>query len=189
MDNKKPENNKKKNKQVLIFAGIATLIVLAVVLSWMFVWGASGSNNQAKNKNRPTPTETQIQLSEDEQPVITLDINNDRSGATLTVASIADRFNNLEYELIYTAEADGQEIERGVAGGPVEVPESRQVSEDMLFGTESCTTGTCHRRIDKNVSKGVLLIRLVTEDNQTWSLEKEFNIEEEGSGFKAVWVE
>lgn len=186
MENKQQEQN---NKRVLIFGGIATLIVTAVILSWLFVWGTKGSNNQAKNKNQPTPTETQIQLEKSEQPEISLDINNDRSGATLTVANISDRFKELEYELIYTAESDGQEIERGVAGGPLEVPESREVSEDMLFGTESCTTGTCHRRIDKNVSKGVLLIRLITEDNKTWSIEKEFNIEEEGSGYKAVWAE
>ncbi len=178
------------NKKYLIFGGGAFIVVLIITLSWMFIWGAGSKNpNQTNNKNQPTQTETQIQLSENEQPEISLEINNDRSGATLTVAKISDKFKELEYELIYTAESNGQEIERGVAGGPVEIPGSREVSQDVLFGTESCTTGTCHRKIDKNVSKGVLLIRLITPQKQTWSIEKEFTIEEEGSGYKAVWSE
>ncbi len=183
------KSQNKDNKKFMIFGGIGVIIVLIIGLSWLFIWGARGESTGADNLNLPTPAVSQLQLAEDEKPVIELAINNDRSGATLTVTNISDRFSEIEYELIYTAENEGQEIERGVAGGPLEIPASREISETMLFGTESCTTGTCHRRIDKNVSKGTLLVRLITEDNQTWTIEKDFDIKQKNTGYQAIWQE
>jgi len=99
-------------------------------------------------------------------------------------------FESLEYELIYLAEHEGQEIERGVAGGPFQISESRKIREDFLFGTESCTTGVCKRKIDKNVSGGTLIVRLKTTNNQSWTKEMEFTIEKSAAGgYEVVWVE
>lgn len=179
------------NKQQKLIIGISALVLfIGIGTSWLFWWGresqnvSNEQNNQSKANQRPQRT-----LPEEKRPKIDLEINSDRSGAVLTVSEIVSDFVKLEYELIYLAESDDQEIERGVAGGPIEIPESRTVSEDLLFGTESCTTGVCHRRIDKNVSGGTLIIRLIDTENQSWSIEKEFTIEKTSSGYKATFVE
>ncbi len=176
-----------KNKKVLLFIGVF-LVFAVIVLSWLFSWGM-GTKKDENGPILPSPTISQISLSGEKEPEMELDINSDRSGATLTVWEIDDQFSELEYELIYIAESDGQEIERGVAGGPLDIPDNRRIEEDVLFGTESCTTGVCKRHIDKNVSSGVLIIRLITSDDQVWSTEKEFEIEKTTSGYQAIWKE
>lgn len=181
------------NKKQQIIFGIGTLVLfLGIGASWLFWWGKGETTNpQPKSRSKKsTPTyQAQPTISEKKKPIIDLDINNDRSGGRLTVSEIDSDFSQLEYELIYLAQSDDQEIERGVAGGPIEIPNSRSVSEDVLFGTESCTTGVCHQHIDENVSEGTLIIRLINVENQSWAIEKEFIIEETDSGYTAVFSE
>ena len=179
-----------KNKKALVIGGIS-VIVLAIFLSWLFGWGVKKERQELVNL-KPTPTIKPLELSKEEKPEIELKINANRSGATLIVSNISEKFSQLEYELIYLAESDGQEIERGLAGGPIEIPSNRKVTitdEEILFGTRSCTTGVCRYHIDKNVSGGTLIVRLITPENQVWSLEKDFIIEKATSGYKAVWAE
>ena len=178
------------NKKQQLILGIGALVLfLGVGASWLFWWGRK-DNQSSPAPQGLTPTRAvQPTLSEKKKPNIDLNINANRSGGLLTVSGIDEDFVELEYELIYLAKSDGQEIERGVAGGPIEVGDVRKVSEDLLFGTESCTTGVCHQHIDKNVSEGTLIIRLINADNQSWAVEKKFTIEEDGSGYKAVWTE
>ncbi len=176
-------------KQKIIFIIGVFVLFSGIGASWFFWWGNKGSSENKNLNQEPTPA-TQIQptLSEKKKPEIGLDIKPDRSGALLTISKIDEDFIQLEYELIYTAESDGQEIERGVAGEPMDIPESRKISEDLLFGTESCSTGVCHQHIDDNVSGGRVIIRLINSDNQSWSIEKQFTIEEASSGYEAVWT-
>lgn len=181
-----------KNKKTVLVIGTVVLVIAAlfgIFFSWLFDWGAKGKNTENLPKIIPTPTITEISLLKEAEPDIGLKINADRSGATLTVTKIDNKFSKLEYELIYLAESDGQEIERGVSGGPLEISSSRQVKEDLLFGTESCTTGTCKRHIDKNVKGGVLMIRIMNDEGQGWSTEKKFEITKILGGYEAVWKE
>lgn len=175
-----------KNKKSLLFIGGIVLIFLVIGLTWFFGWGMGPKEKGPAAK--PTPRAVQRELSEEQKPEIDLEINSDRSGAVLAISKIDPRFLELEYELIYLAEDEGQEIERGVAGGPMKIS-GGQVRETLLFGTESCTTGVCKRKIDKNVSGGTLIIRLIDADNQVWKMEKEFAIEKTSGGYKAVWQE
>ena len=175
-----------KSKKYLLIAGVL-LILVVVTLTWLFGWGMGKKDNDQLNPTLPTPTTTAVKLSQDKKPAIKLDISPDRSGAVLLVSKIDKQFSQLEYELIYLAESDGQEIERQIAGGPLEISLNREVREKLLFGSESCTTGTCRRHIDKNVSGGTLVIRLITPQNQTWTLEKGFVIEKSPKGYQAVW--
>ncbi len=178
----------KKQKIIITIGGL--ILFLGVGASWMFWWGKGNQGRTNPRPNNVSPTQSaQPTLSEKQKPKIDLDINQNRSGGTMTVSEIDDDFTELEYELIYSAEDDGQEIERGVAGGPVDIPESKTVSQELLFGTESCTTGVCHQRIDENVSQGTLIVRLINSDNQSWAIEKEFVIEETDSGYEAVFSE
>ncbi len=181
----------KMNKKQQIILGIGALVLfLGIGASWLFWWGRGENRQSNVNQGNSTPTQVQAlpTLSDIQKPEIGLEINDNRSGAVLTISKIDSDFTELEYELIYLAESDDQEIERGVAGGPIEIDDSREVSEDLLFGTESCTTGVCKQRIDKNVSGGTLTIRLTNADNQSWEIEKEFTIEESASGYNAVFT-
>jgi len=185
---KKLKKQLRKNKKALVIGGIL-VAVLAIFLSWLFGWGAKKEEQELVNL-KPTPTVEPLQLSEEEKPEVELKINANRSGATLIVSNISEKFSQLEYELIYLAESDGQEIERGLAGGPIKIPASRKVTvtdEEILFGTRSCTTGTCRYHIDKNVNGGTLIVRLITPENQVWTLEKDFTIEKTPSGYETVW--
>ncbi len=179
------------NKQKLIIGAVVFILFIGIGASWLFWWGkGSATEPEAEQAGEKQSKEVKPALTEDQIPVIDLEVNPDRSGGVLKISSIDSDFSQLEYELIYTAESEGLEIERGVAGGPISVPESGTISEKILFGTESCSTGVCHRRIDKNVSRGKVIIRLFNDQDQSWSVEKEFTIEEAASGgYKAVFTE
>lgn len=176
----------KKNKKIILII-VAVLVFVVIFFSWFFDWGNKQEGGVTPKPLTPTPKIAKVELSDQEEPKVELEIQPDRSGAVLLISSIDQRFDQLEYELIYLAESEGQEIERGVAGGPIEIASSRKIREDILFGTESCTTGTCRRKIDKNVSQGRLIIHLATPEGSSWSVEREFSIEKATSGYQAVW--
>jgi len=182
-----------KIKKNILIAGAVILIIAifsGIFFSWLFGWGAKdkGEIKPKEIPSVPTPVPT-IEVTKEEEPEIKLDIVKDKSGAVLTISRISDKFSKIEYELIYTAEDGDREVERGVGGGPMEIPTNRQIKEDLLFGTESCTTGTCKRHIDKNVSAGVLTVRLITADSRTWETEKKFTIEGKAGKYQVVWTE
>ncbi|MBU2592552.1 MAG: hypothetical protein ABH867_03990 [Patescibacteria group bacterium] len=179
-----------KGKKLILIIAIG-LIFLIIFFTWFFGWGTKREGDpENKLVLTPTPTVAKIEITKEEEPEIELAINSDRSGAALIITEISDKFDQLEYELIYLAESDDLEIERGVAGGPLKIGSSRKIREDLLFGTESCTTGTCRRKIDKNVSGGTLVVNLITPENQVWTIEKSFEISKAASGgYETVWKE
>jgi len=179
------ENKSFKKYLLFIFPGLMVILILA----WLFGWTGGNQKKEEKKITSPTPVPTAAKLSEDEKPEIVFDVVSDRSGGELKVANISTNFSKLEYEIIYTAEIGGKEVERGVGGGPIDIPASRTISENILFGTESCTTGTCKRSIDKNVSGGTIILRLIDSGNKVWSVEKVFKIEKTSQGFKSVFIE
>lgn len=177
-----------KQKKVLVI-GSVVLIFIIIALTWFFGWGTGTKKDKSQSIKKPTPTVVPVELSEDQMPETALTINSDRSGGEVTVAKIDKQFTNLEYEIIYLAHNEDQEIERGISGGPIEVTQNRTVSDSFIFGTQSCTTGVCKSRIDKDVSGGSLIVRLITNDNRIWNLEKKFLINKIKNGFEVSWVE
>lgn len=176
-----------KNKKAIFAVVGGVIILLLFFLNWLFGWTSKSQETDTK-KTSPAPARQEVSLPKEEEPEIILDINSDRSGAILVVKEIADNFSQLEYELIYMAESEDLQIERGVAGGPLDISNG-EVRESLLFGTESCTTGVCKRHIDKNVSSGILTIRLIDQKGKGWSVEKGFTIEKLGGVWEAVWAE
>jgi hypothetical protein len=174
-----------KNKKTLVFVG-AIIVIILIIIGW--ITGVTGKKEQTIEIPKPAPISVSKSLSDQDLPAIAIEISSDRSGAVLMISEIADRFSELEYELIYTAESnEGLPVERGVAGGPIKIDSSRKVSETVLFGTESCTTGTCKRHIDKNVSGGMLAVRLVNDSGEAWGHEVKFTIEKTTKGYGAVF--
>lgn len=159
-------------KQVVL--GISSgCLVLIFVLLWLWITkGASQQNLPIESQVPFTPT-PQVTISPSNEPQVKLEIWPDKSGITFYISQIDPRFKQLEYELIYLAGVKEQ-IERGVAGGPIDIPPEGKISEKVLFGTESCTTGVCRRHIDKNVTEGTLLLRFIDEEGNIWEMEKRF---------------
>jgi len=178
-----------KNKKTVVGGIIVSGLLLVFVLNWLFGWTAKPADRVGNEKTAsPTPRIVTSSLPAEDEPEIILDINADRSGAILVIDQIASKFTQLEYELIYMAYSDDQEVERGVAGGPIDIPDNGKVTESLLFGTESCTTGVCKRHIDKNVSSGTLAVRFIDKNDKAWSIEKAFTIEKISGTWEAVWA-
>ncbi len=172
-----------KDKKVLLGIGTGVAVVL-IIVGWLT--GLTGKKEKEVAIAKPTIAPIAAVLFEKDRPEIEISINSDRSGGTINISNIANQFAELEYELIYTAESDGLSVERGVAGGPITIDSSRKVSETVLFGTESCTTGICKRHIDKNVSEGILVIRLIDNEGKAWGHETSFTIEKTTKGYEAI---
>ena len=173
-----------KNKKILFTIGVVVALVF-IIIGWLT--GITGKKEKQPEIGTPTPVQPSREISQDNAPTVNITIVSDRSGGTIVISDIAEEFQEIEYELIYTAESDnGLPIERGVAGGPMKIDSSRKITETVLFGTESCTTGVCKRHIDKNVSAGILVIRLIDNNDDPWSYQVAFSIEKTAKGYEAV---
>lgn len=152
-------------------------MTLMVFVAWLFGFlGKGGGEKEEERLAVPSPAAERLTLSPEKEPRIRFELSGDRSGGTLIIEEIDPSFVKLEYELIYLARDNGGEIERGVAGGPIKI-EGGEVREKILFGTESCTTGVCRRHIDKNVSRGNLVLRLIDNEGKSWLVERSFDWE------------
>lgn len=109
----------------------------------------------------PTPTKP-LEEAIQERPYVSLLPSADGHWVTLEVRKIKMGTISLEYELIYFAEVEGSRIERGVSTGgkPIELSSSNEFSKKILFGSASCTTGTCKYKYDENVNEGTLSLKL-----------------------------
>lgn len=111
----------------------------------------------------PTPLPTRpIEQTIKERPYVTLTSTSDGHWVTLEIKRISKEMTGLEYELTYFAEVEASKIERGVSSGgqPVELNGATEFSKKILFGSASCTTGTCKYKYDENVSEGMLTVKL-----------------------------
>lgn len=143
-----------------------TFLVLGLILCTVFLSGCS-------LKKQPLPTETPpaesseapakpIEESIKERPFVSLLPTTDGHWVTLEVKNIPKGVSGLEYELTYMADVEGNKIERGVSTGgkPADLNGANNFSKKILFGSASCTTGTCKYRYDENVTEGKLSLKL-----------------------------
>ena len=149
---------------------LVPVIILLLILAFIFT---------RNKKNTPnTPTETtktskEIELSADEKPLINLIPRADGHELKLKITNIPSQFSTAEYELIYTAEDENLEIEKGVSG-TIKLTSS-SFEKDLLLGTESCTNG-CKYKYDEGITGGVLTLTLTTDDKEYFTFETPFVI-------------
>lgn len=113
----------------------------------------------------PTSVPTKpIETSVKEGPFVSLIPTADGHWVELQTKGIKKSTTSLEYELTYFADVEGSKIERGVTSGstPVELNGATEFSKKILFGSASCTTGTCKYKYDEKVNEGMLTIKLTT---------------------------
>jgi len=163
---------------------VLTLIVLSVFLS-----GCGGK--KPVTSNTPVPTETPeilpekpIEKSIGQRPFVSLVPTTDGHRVNLKISNFPQEITGVEYELIYLADIEGNQIERGVSTGgkPVELNGKTEYLKEILFGSASCTTGVCKYKYDENVNQGTLTIIFNGAEGKT-KYESTFRIQA-GSGAK-----
>ena len=97
-------------KTIIILVLIVAIVPLLVFL---FTRTKKTTTNTPVKK---TQTSKQIELTADEKPYISLIPRADGHELKFKVTNIPSKFSTAEYELIYTAEDEGLEIEKGVSG-------------------------------------------------------------------------
>lgn len=144
---------------------------LIILLSSFFL-SACGKKNTTTVKNN-TPAPKTLELSDTEKPVVSLIPRTDGHELKLKIDNIPSKITQIEYELIYTAQDSGMEMEKGV-GDTVKVT-SKNVEKDLLLGTASCTNG-CKYKYDEGITGGTLSLIFYTDDNQSATYETPFTL-------------
>lgn len=149
--------------------------ILFLLLVTSFTLSACGTKKTISTVS-PTPVPRELTITEDQKPVATLIPRGDGHELTLKISKINSIFSKIEYELIYTAQDSGLDIEKGVSGN-IETKDMVNGSSErkILLGTESCTNG-CKYKYDSGVNGGTLNLTLITKNNQVASLEMPFTL-------------
>lgn len=152
---------------------IPIIVVVVLIISSIFIFLILRKDKKTDNKITPntSQTSTEINLEEKDRPYVSLIPRADGRELKLKITNIIDKFTSADYELIYTAEDEGLEIEKGAAG-TIDIVNS-SLEKDLLLGTSSCTNG-CKYKYDDGVTGGVLTIVLTTDKNEYVTFETPF---------------
>lgn len=154
------------------FLFLIALLFSAVVLSGCVFKKTTPTGSLPVAEPTPVPTRP-IDQTIKERPYVSLLPTSDRHWVTLEIKNIPKGTKGVEYDLTYLADFEESKIERGVSTGgiPVELNGATEYSKKILFGSASCTTGTCKYKYDENVNEGSLSFNFVggslTEKLQT----------------------
>lgn len=143
----------------LIKYGLIVLCILTIIFTIFKI--TNKKNKQSEAEPTPTPKLVEIELSK--RPHISLIPRADGHELKLIIKDLSDEIRSVEYELIYSAQDEGLEIEKGLSG--MADVESTTIEKDLLLGTASCT-GTCKYKYDEGINGGSLNIAFTTKNNQ-----------------------
>lgn len=142
-----------------------------LILSGLLLTGCG--KKETTSKITPTPLPRSLELSREEMPYVSLVPRDDGHLLTLKVSNIPQKISFVEYELIYKAEDEGMEIEKGVGDTVKDIKGAFE--KGLLLGTESCTNG-CKYKYDNGVTGGMVNLTLYTKDNQVTTAELPFSL-------------
>lgn len=162
-----------KNK-ILPFIIIGSIILILIVVVIVVVNTRKTTEETSTTTTTQTTSKkmTELQLEDDEKPYISLIPSTDGHTLTLKITDVPSQFSEAEYEIVYTAQDEDIEIEKGVSGNAT-FNSSSSFSEDVLLGTASCTNG-CKYKYDEGVTGGTVTITFKTDDNQYSKYEGNF---------------
>ncbi|MGB9637492.1 MAG: hypothetical protein ACPLY7_01700, partial [Microgenomates group bacterium] len=148
-------------------------IVVILLLSSVLLSGCAlkkpAPNSSETVEVKPTPFPTKpIEQTIKEKPFVSLLPSNDNHWLTLEIKNIVKETTGLEYELLYFAQVEGNQVERGVGttGKPEEIKNQTEFSKKILLGSASCTTGTCKYKYDEGVTEGTLSVNLINSSGK-----------------------
>jgi len=161
---------KSKNKTALFsIIGIGVLIIIAIVM--IIISKNRNNNNKTIVPNSSKNVTEELVLSDEEKPYISLSPQADGHRLDLKITNIPSSISEVEYDLIYTAEDENLEIEKGV-GGTAKI-EGVSIERELLLGTESCTNG-CKYKYDEGITGGTLTLNFITNDGKSALYEAPF---------------
>lgn len=162
-----------------------SLVIIFLLVSSLILSGCGPEKTPAELPvAEPTLMPTKpIEQTIKERPFVSLVPTTDGHWVNLEVKKIKKGTTGLEYELTYFADVEGSKIERGVSTGgkPVDLKGTTEFSKKVLFGSASCTTGTCKYKYDENVTEGTLILKLVSSSG-TEKYETVFRIQKGKEG-------
>lgn len=158
-----------KNKKILIaIAGVILLIITIIIII------TTTSKKDKKEETVLTQNSNlnqELILEDDQKPYISIIPQADGHRFDIKISNIPSSIVELEYDLIYTAQDENLEIEKGI-GGTTKITSS-VFERELLLGTESCTNG-CKYKYDEGIIGGTLILNLLTKDNQSAYFETSF---------------
>ncbi|MFA5749659.1 MAG: hypothetical protein WC895_00345 [Candidatus Shapirobacteria bacterium] len=158
-----------KNKITLIsIIGTIVLIIITIVI---VIINKNKTNTKKTSNNFVDNTQRELILTDNEKPIISLIPREDGHELKLKIDNISSIITQIEYELIYSAQDNGLEMEKGV-GDTVKIT-SKNIEKDLLLGTSSCTNG-CKYKYDEGITSGTLSLSFSTDDNQSVTYESQF---------------
>jgi len=143
---------------------------LFLVLTLAFLLAACGKKT-ATNTITPTPPQRSFDIPLESRPYVSLIPREDGHMIYLKIDKIPSNISQIEYELLYNAIDDGNEIEKGVGDTIKNV--KNNVEKSLLLGTESCTSG-CKYNYDTGIVGGTITLNFITTDNQVATYEAPF---------------
>lgn len=154
---------------------------VAIVAFSTFLLSGCGKKT-TQTQATPTPAPRVLELKDNEKPAISLIPRADGHEIKMKIENIPDFVTSIEYELLYTAQDNGLEIEKGV-GDTLKI-ESKSLERDLLLGTASCTNG-CKYKYDAGINGGTLTLTLISKDGQAAILESPFALSDTATIKKA----
>jgi hypothetical protein len=158
---------------------------LLAVISSAILLSACGQQ-PAKVVVTPTPTPRAFVIKAAEQPYVSLTPRADGHLITLDLKKISPSIAKIEYEFVYSAVDNGNEIEKGTSG----TLDKSKTSDEILLGTSSCTNG-CKYSYDNGVTGGRITLTLTNSEGQVatqemvWTIESSSQVKK--SGNKLEW--
>lgn len=144
-----------------------SVLAWGLILATVLLSGCGPKKSPAvSNLPQAEPTATPARSIEEtilQRPFVSLTPTSDGHWVNLEIRNLIDGTTGINYDLVYLADFEGSKIERGVSTGgvPVQLEGAKEYEKKILFGSASCTTGTCKYKYDENVTEGTLNLSLV----------------------------
>lgn len=149
------------------------IITLSLITVFGFVFSACDKKPASTSTPTIIPTPRLIEIAPQDRPYISLIPRADGHELKLKINQIPQNISQIEYELLYTAVDEGNEIEKGV-GDTIKVT-SANIERDLLLGTASCTNG-CKYKYDTGINGGTLSLTFVSQTSQISTFQTPFTL-------------
>lgn len=159
------------------------LVIGLVLLSSVLLTGCTKKSPPVENPPVVEPTAEPTKPIEEtisQRSYVSLVPAADVHRVYLTIKNVPSNITSVNYELIYLADMEGNKIERGVTGKLQ--PADYNKSKEILFGSASCTTGTCKYKYDEGVNEGTLTLTFNKNDGGKDKYESVFRIQKGKEG-------
>lgn len=149
----------------------------------------SACGQQTTTQVAPSSTPRAFAIPTAELPNVGLTPRTDGHQVTLSMVKLPSYLTKVDYEFIYTAIDNGNEIEKGTSGT---LDLKTKTQDDILLGTASCTAG-CKYSYDAGVTGGEVNLTLTNSSNQvatenlTWKILSATDVKKAGNSL--IWKE